>query len=141
MRSGHPPAALAAAVLIASCAAGTTAGGPSPRPPERAVGNADSGKTVRLSRGQALRVVLTGGYWTFRGSSAPSVLKQNGPPTELSPSPSNCPPGLGCAPLAARFTAISPGTARIRADRTTCGEARRCTGNEGGFSVTVVVTR
>jgi hypothetical protein len=132
-------AILEAALLVAGCAG--TPGTPSPRASETTVGNADSGKTVRLGRGQALRVVLTGGYWTFQGSSAPSVLKQNGPPTELSPSPGNCPPGLGCAPLTARFTAIAPGTARIRADRTTCGEARRCTGDEGTFSVTVVVTR
>jgi hypothetical protein len=143
MRYWHAPAALAAALLVSGCAGtATPASTPTPRPPsERAVGNADSGKTVRLRPGQAMRVVLTGGYWTFQGSSAPSVLRQNGPPTELPPSPDNCPPGLGCTPLAARFTAVAAGTAQVRAGRTSCGEARRCTGDEGTFSVTVVVAR
>jgi len=119
-------------------------GTPGLRPPVASavtVGNADSGKTVRVKIGQDLQVVLTGGYWTFKGSSAPIVLKQDGAPIQLPRSPANCPPGLGCTPLELRFTALAPGTAVVRAGRTTCGEALRCTGERGRFSVTVVVDR
>lgn len=137
--------ALAASATVALLTAGCAAGKPgthtsaSPGTSPATVNNSDSGRTVHLARGQQLVVVLTGGYWTFGPSPDPTVMRPDRGPTLLAPSPADCPPGLGCSPIEVRFTAISAGTTQIRASRTTCGEARRCTGNQGRFAVVVDV--
>jgi hypothetical protein len=99
-----------------------------------------NGKTVNATVGETVELTLGSTYWTVAGSSAPSVLRQDGAPTEL-PRPANCPniPGLGCVPIRAEFTALTAGTASITASRMACGEARRCAPNEQHFTVTVVV--
>jgi hypothetical protein len=103
------------------------------------VRNSDSGRTLHLAKGQQLAVILTGGYWTFGPVPDPAVLRQDRGPTLPAPSPASCPPGVGCTPIAVRYTAISPGTTQVRAWRTTCGAALRCTGDHGRFAVTVHV--
>jgi hypothetical protein len=58
------------------------------------------------------------------------------------PRPSSCPqniPGLGCIPIQTKFTALADGKAVIRASRTSCGEALRCSPDRTRFSVMVVV--
>jgi hypothetical protein len=133
----------AAALLAAGCTSGI-AGPPTPASPRSSVttvSNSDSGRTIHLAMGQRLTVVLSGGYWTFAPSPDPAVLRQDRGPTLLPRSPANCPPGLGCSPIEVRFTAVSPGTTQVRAGRTTCGEALRCTGDRGRFAVTVDVDR
>jgi hypothetical protein len=119
------------ALLMSGCGSGTTA--------TVAHDNAN-GTTIHLSVGQRLNLVLSSSYWNLNGSSAPTVLRQDGPSSLLS-RPSNCPdiPGVGCTPVQTAFTALAPGTAVITADRTTCGEALRCGPGQRRFSVTIVV--
>jgi hypothetical protein len=160
-RRGHARSAtilpqLAAAVLVtAGCGIAVTAQGRpwpqasgtatavNPAGPEGAVTVARdgaSGKTVQMQVGDRLELILSSDYWTVRGSSAPAVLRQDGPSKRL-PRPGTCSeiPGLGCTPLKTSFTALAAGTAVITARRTTCGEALRCVGDRGRFIVTVVV--
>lgn len=98
-----------------------------------------NGKTVQVRIGDRIALILASQYWIIRGSSAPTVLRQEGPTTTLPPSPRSCPPGVGCRPLRTLFTALTPGTAVIAAHRTTCGEALRCVGTQGHFHLTVIV--
>jgi hypothetical protein len=97
-------------------------------------------KTVTVKVGDSLKLVLASSYWNLAGSSAPQVLRQNGP-TVLLPRPSSCPPipGLGCTPTRTDFTALKAGTTVITASRTTCGEALRCVNRPTRFTLTVVV--
>jgi len=102
----------------------------------------DNGGTVVLRRGQQLRVVLSSTYWQFQKSSNPAVLRDEGQP-QVSPqqtsSSGSCVPGQGCGTVTATFLAVSPGRATVTATRTSCGEALRCTGANGQFTLKVVV--
>jgi hypothetical protein len=103
------------------------------------VGDKDKGHTVTVHQGQRVALVLTGGYWQVAGSSAPAVVRQDGAPSYLSPSPASCAPGMGCRPQETDFTALSVGTATLTASRTSCGEARPCTAGQGSYRVTISV--
>jgi hypothetical protein len=99
-----------------------------------------NGKAVSTRAGDRIELILSSSYWSVTGSSAPSVLRQDGPSVLLS-RPKNCPdiPGLGCTPLRADFTALTDGKAVITAERSTCGEALRCKPDQTRFTVTVDV--
>ena len=97
-------------------------------------------KAVSAGAGDRIELILSSSYWHVTGSSAPSVLRQDGPPVLLS-RPSSCPdiPGLGCIPVRADFTALTDGKAVITASRSACGEALRCMPDQTRFTVMVVV--
>lgn len=99
-----------------------------------------NGTTVHANVGQTVELILGSTYWQVSGSSAPNVLRQDGPSIPLA-RPTSCPniPGLGCVPVSTSFHALTPGTSSITASRTTCGEAMRCAPNQEHFAVTVVV--
>jgi hypothetical protein len=99
-----------------------------------------NGKAVSARAGDRIELILSSSYWHVTGSSAPRVLRQDGPPVLL-PRPSSCPdtPGLGCTPVRADFTALTEGKAVITAKRSACGEALRCNPDQTRFTVTVMV--
>jgi len=120
-----------------SRASGPVAGGPM----VIVVRDNANGKAVSARAGDRIELILSSSYWHVTGSSAPSVLRQDGPPVLLS-RPSSCPdiPGLGCVPVRADFTALAEGKATIAATRSVCGEALRCRPDQMRFTVTVVVS-
>ena len=144
----HRLIAVAAAVFVvsimmsagcgtsASRASGPVAGGP------RVIVVRDdaNSKTVSARAGDRIELILSSSYWRVTGSSAPSVLRQDGPPVLLS-RPKSCPdiPGLGCIPVRADFTALTDGKAVITAERSACGEALRCKPDQTRFTVIVDV--
>ena len=99
-----------------------------------------NGKAVSARAGDRIELILSSSYWHVTGSSAPSVLRQDGPPALL-PRPSSCPhiSGLGCIPVRADFTALTDGKAVITGSRSACGEALRCKQDQTRFAVIVVV--
>lgn len=131
-------AAAVAAVAAAGCGvAPATAGGPT----VIVIRDNANGTTVPVAAGDRVELILSSSYWDVAGSSAPRVLRQDGPAT-LMPRPSSCPqniPGLGCIPIQTKFTALVDGKAVIKASRTSCGEALRCNPDRTRFSVMVVV--
>jgi len=120
----------------ASRASGSVAGGPM----VIVVRDNANGKAVSARAGDRIELILSSSYWHVTGSSAPSVLRQDGSAVLLS-RPSSCPdiPGLGCIPVRADFTALTDGTAVITASRSACGEARPCLPDQTRFTVTVAV--
>lgn len=151
----YAPVAALIAVLAAGCgsAAASPAGNgvpsslssssssSSPSGPHVVVVRDDAnGKTVDVPAGAMVELILGSTYWKVSGSSAPTVLRQDGGSTML-PRPTNCPdiPGSSCAPLRTDFTALAPGSSTVTASRTSCGEAMRCGPNQSHFAVTVVV--
>ena len=120
----------------ASSASGPTAHGPA----VIVVRDDANGKAVSASAGDRIELILSSSYWRVTGSSAPGVLRQDGPTTLLS-RPSSCPaiPGLGCVPVRTDFTALANGKAVITAGRSACGEALRCKPDQTRFTVTVDV--
>ena len=120
----------------ASRAGGPVAGGPM----VIVVRDGANGNAVSARAGDRIELILSSSYWRVTGSSAPGVLRQDGPPMLLS-RPSSCPdlPGLGCVPVRADYTALTDGKAVITASRSACGEALRCKPGQTRFSVIVVV--
>lgn len=120
----------------ASTGNGTVAHGPA----VIVVRDTANGKAVSASAGDRIELILSSSYWHVTGSSAPSVLRQDGQSVQLS-RPSNCPnlPGLGCVPTRTDFTALSNGKAVITAGRTSCGEALRCKPGQTQFTVVIDV--
>lgn len=100
-----------------------------------------NGTMVHVRVGTDVELLLSSSYWTVDGSSAVTVLRQDGASTVL-PRPTGCPavPGLGCQPVRTDFTATAVGTAIITANRTVCGEAMRCPPDKQHFLVTIVVS-
>ena len=133
-----PSMAVAAVALLgAGCSQTATATGNSHVVVARDNSN---GKTVRVSVGDRLELILASDYWNVDPSSSPAVLRQDGETSYLS-RPSDCPtlPGLGCIPEQTSFTALAPGTVVITASRTSCGEAMACSPDQRHFRLTVIV--
>jgi len=123
-------------VALAGCATRSAAAGAR----VVTVGHSDNGHTIRVSRGTTINVVLHSTYWTFTPQAGSGALRPDGAPAvDASPPGSGCVAGQGCGTVTARFTAIGDGTARIRATRTSCGEALMCSPAQGAFAVTIVV--
>jgi hypothetical protein len=122
-------------------ASGPVASGPVASGPTVIVVRDDAnGKTVSARAGDRIELILSSSYWKVSGSSAPGVLRQDGP-AALLPRPSSCPgiSGLGCVPVRADFTALTDGMAVIAASRSACGEALRCMPDQTRFTVIVTV--
>jgi hypothetical protein len=125
----------------ASRASGPVASSPGAGGPTVIVVRDDAnGKAVSTKAGDRIELILSSSYWHVTGSSAPSVLRQDGPAVLLS-RPNSCPdiPGLGCVPVRTEFTALTDGKAVITAERSSCGEALRCKPDQARFTVIIEV--
>ncbi len=133
-------AAVAAAWLAASCSAAHHV----PQGPGRhgllLERDSSNGTTVRVRPGRRITLILSSSYWTINGSSAPAIVRQDGPTTSLPAPPGGCVPGGGCDPLRTYFTALKPGRAVITAHRLSCGEALLCAPSQRHFRLTLVVS-
>ena len=142
MRLALRAAVAALIAVMAGCgAAKSVSHGPMQTPHQVMVVRDDSnGKTVHVTVGEHVKLILSSDYWRLHGSSSKAVLAQIGR-TRLLPRPKNCPkiPGLGCVPFETTFTAMAKGTAVITASRQTCGEALACQPPQEHFRLTVVV--
>ncbi|MGV9563576.1 hypothetical protein [Streptomyces sp. NPDC003480] len=124
---------------ISACGAGAarsaapTTQGPTPlRLDERA-----NHATVSAAVGTSVVVTLHSTYWSGLTSGTPDVLTAAGTPRVTRAH--TCVPGAGCGTVELALRAVRPGSADITARRTSCGEARRCSGDEGRYSVTVKI--
>ena len=100
---------------------------------------ASNGKTVHVSVGGKVEVILSSTYWNLRGSSVPAVVHQDGPAVTKAAPMGQCVPGQGCGTVRATFTARSAGTAVLTAHRVSCGEALACGPSQRSFRLTVKV--
>lgn len=138
------------AVVVIAC--GTTPGSQpngSRRAPEGrtatvhvvSVDEKDGNRTVTIPRGTEVDVRLHSTYWRFSSLSG-SVLRRVGAPAYRPRLGGGCVPGQGCGTVTIRYRATATGRATVRASRSSCGEALRCTGGAGSFVVSVrVLTR
>lgn len=137
--------AVVLSALLAACGAVTPVGSGSPSPASSPVAgltvarDSDNGKTLNLHVGDRLEVQLGSTYWTVNGSTNGAVLQTIGQAV-VSPQPTGCVPGAGCGFVTALFDAVAPGNAAVTASRNSCGEAMGCTGDQGLYRVSVVVT-
>jgi len=132
---------LAVAALCFSTAAlasGANAAGAS----KVTIGESSNGHVVTIARGTHLVVTLHNTYWTIAPLTGRTVLAQVGSQQtrgQLSGATHACVPGQGCGTVTMNYVANAAGLVRLSAHRTTCGEAMRCTGSQGSWSVSVRV--
>jgi hypothetical protein len=131
------PIAFALLLVVLGCANSGSGHAATRAFPVVQVGDKRDGGTVALHVGQKLRVVLHSTYWEFKRVSAPVVLHLVAAPV-VAPK-AGCVPGQGCGTVTALYVARAAGTASVKAERTSCGEAMGCTGDAGSYTVTVVV--
>ncbi|HEY3606133.1 MAG TPA: hypothetical protein VGL06_01470 [Pseudonocardiaceae bacterium] len=136
-------------LVLAGCAASnaTPSGGPviatvtSTAAQAVTATDADNGHTITITHGGVLTVRLNSTYWHFGTNTSGAALRPAGTPTTSAVplNASHCVPGQGCGTVTAVFQAVAPGTAVVTASRTSCGEARGCTGGQGVYQLTVMV--
>jgi hypothetical protein len=97
----------------------------------------DKGHTVRVTRGTRIVVKLKSLYWHRFRSSNRGVVRLAGKVMRKS---GDCPPGFGCGTVKAPFKAVGGGSAHLRANRTSCGEALPCSKSQGRYGVTIRVS-
>ena len=135
--ASSPPAPTASDSAGTPPSPSTTAG----RPGTVSLSFSDNGKAVRLKVGEHLHIALSGPYWTFHGSDAPRVLRQDSSgtvkPTTACSGPTRT---AGCGTRAADLTAVGAGRTSVLATRAVCGEAMRCVGTNGRFVAYITVS-
>lgn len=148
-----PPSSAAASSVPASSAAVSSAlrssagAGSGTQPADHLtakidVALADSGRSIQVRLGDELVLTLSSSYWHLQAPQPANVLTLAHPSSRVPrPTPPRCPPGQGCGAVLAVYTANQPGRATITANRTSCGEARRCTPRQAHFQLTVTVNR
>jgi hypothetical protein len=97
----------------------------------------NNGKTVTVSKGDEVDVVLSNTYWTIQTPASTIVTAEGA--NETQPQLQGCVPGGGCGTVTQRFKAAAPGVQTITAGRAICGEALRCVGDQGRYEVTITV--
>ena len=102
------------------------------------LGEANNGHTVTVSPGAHLTVVLHSTYWSIVPLSNGSVVAQVGT-TKTVGVLKGCVPGQGCGTVTAHFVAKGAGMLRLQANRTSCGEAMRCSPAQSHWTVVLRV--
>ena len=99
-----------------------------------------NGTVVSLRAGGSLVVTLASTSWKHEPPGDTAVLHVVAPPT--SATGASCPafPGSGCGTVTATYTGGHAGTTQLAAHRDSCGEALRCTGTQGDWSIRVRVS-
>jgi len=107
------------------------------------LGDADNGGSTTVPVGHRVIVTLASTYWAIADASDQRVLGRDTQPVALPGGPS-CPTigGSRCGRVVAAFSALAPGVADLGADRSSCGEALRCSESQAHwrFHVRVVST-
>ena len=101
-----------------------------------------NGRSVSVAVGTRLNLTLHSTYWSLVASRTAPELRQIGHTTVVGVAPNgggHCVPGQGCGTLSAHFIAVHPGSVRLRATRTSCGEALRCSPAQSVWTVVVRV--
>jgi hypothetical protein len=97
-----------------------------------------NGKVISVAKGSHFSVTLHTTYWSIHSVSTSSV-SQIGKTVVKGSFTNGCVPGQGCGTVTATYVANKVGTITLRASRTTCGEALRCSTRQSRWTVVVRV--
>ena len=87
-------------------------------------------KTAHAPTGDLVRVTLPGTTWSFGPPTGTALVTVGDPVVRPGANCGHVEVGAGCGTVTATYHATAPGHSTITASRTTCGEARRCVGDE-----------
>ena len=140
----HAPSAPAASPNDLTPAAMSQQPTSSGRLATRSADDRDNGSTILLRLGQQLVLSLGddavgGTYWQIF-EAQPGGVVRGGPVTVHPEVERGQVAGSGFGTVVQEFTAVSVGRTGVTAQRTTCGEAMRCSHQQATFAITIVVT-
>jgi hypothetical protein len=134
-------ASVAAAVLLAACGGGGGSGSAASTTHAAKTVTVDehaNGTSVRLATGDRLVVVLHSTYWQLPEPHSGIVVVTSAPVAKPTPNCSRI-PGSGCGTATATYAVRAAGSTTLAAHRDSCGEALRCVGTDGDWSIKVDV--
>jgi hypothetical protein len=109
---------------------------------DRILNENSAGKTYAIKVGSTFHLVLNSTYWSLTPLKSSAPIKLLGEPVVAVPSMApGMPPGMGRGTVDWAFRATRPGAYTLAASRTSCGEAMRCVGDQGSFSVRLKVAK
>ena len=107
-----------------------------------ALSESSNGHTVSVRTGTHLTLTLHSTYWTLTpllGRSPVTLLGKVSTVGTLPSAGSGCVPGQGCGTVIAHYVARHVGQLRLRATRTSCGEALKCSAAQSVWTVLIRV--
>ncbi|MFO0747085.1 MAG: hypothetical protein U1F43_15690 [Myxococcota bacterium] len=110
-----------------------------PSVPKVALLNVDEsarGTTVKVAVGTRVVLVLHSTYWQIAPPSGDALAVTSGPDVKAEVGGI---PGVGRGTVTVVYRADHAGTTVLSAARTSCGEAVRCSGDQGAFNATITV--
>ena len=143
MRSGRfvALAVLGGMLALTGCDGASSSGGSSSSTTTstRHLDESSNGKHLDVHFGDTIIVTLHSTYWTF-GVPGGFILQPVTPP-QIGKG-ANCPtvPGNGCGTVTITYNVGKVGSGTIVAHRTSCGEALKCTGAQGNWSVSLTAS-
>ncbi len=133
--------AAAYAALVALSATLATGAGAA-RSATVVLSESSNGRTIAVNPGAHLTLTLHSAYWSVIRLPKQTTVIELGKTTTVGVLPgatSGCVAGQGCGTVTARFVAGGSGRVRLRATRTSCGEALRCTPSQSLWTVVIRV--
>ena len=132
-------------LMTGACGGGGSSGGaklqPGSEPTTHQVSDTDRGATVQAHVGDDIVVTLHSTYWQLVKPAGGVLVAVGSPQTQAGGPSCSTVPGSGCGTIRADYRVAQAGNTRISAGRVSCGEAMRCTGSQGRWSVSVVASR
>ena len=107
--------------------------------PTLALSEISNGRTFAVAPGEPITLTLHSTYWHVLALATPRSLRQRGTTHVVGvlPAPSHCVPGQGCGTVSAHYVALAPGLVRLRATRTSCGEALKCSPAQSSWTALI----
>lgn len=131
---------IGAALVLGLGSAAASSTGASPAPVQ--LSEASTNQIVTVAPGTPLTLTLHSTYWSLIPLAHQSSIALVGPVLTVGlrmVHGSPCVPGQGCGTVRAHFRAQAAGRVQLRATRTTCGEALRCSPAQRVWTVTIRV--
>jgi hypothetical protein len=99
-----------------------------------------NGTTATVTAGSTITVVLHSTYWAIDVPTGPVLVATGSPTPRPGDGCGRTVPGSGCGTITLVVRAAAAGSTELSAQRTSCGEALRCTPDQSAWKVTVRVT-
>ena len=118
-----------------------TSGAGASSPLNVAINDASNGRTISVPTGTHITLMLHSTYWRLSALPQQGSLAIAGRVRTVGapPATSKCVPGQECGTVTAHYVATGAGVERLRATRTTCGEALACSPSQGRWTITIRV--
>jgi hypothetical protein len=110
------------------------------------ISESSNGKTISVKLGKSFKVLLHSTAWTLNPLTDKNLVQVGDPAITATPpgpsAPAGCQvPGMSCGTIQWTFKGTKAGISSLLFNRSSCGEAKRCTVKESIYKVIIRVTK